>query len=227
MMKDSPDIVKLGCLIGDPARTSMLTALLSGQALTPSELAAVAGVTLPTTSAHLSKLSLGGLVAQRQQGRHRYFSLADEKSAALLERMMGLASEKGHVRVHTGPRDPALRKARVCYNHLAGELAVQMYDSMCAHGLLTEQADAATLTKAGEERVTALGVDVASLVGKRRPLCKPCLDWSTRRSHLAGALGSALLNRFYERGCATREQGSRIVHFTRQGETAFCREFPV
>jgi DNA-binding transcriptional ArsR family regulator len=94
MMKDSPDIVKLGCLIGDPARTSMLTALLSGQALTPSELAAVAGVTLPTTSAHLSKLSLGGLVAQRQQGRHRYFSLADEKSAALLERMMGLASEK-------------------------------------------------------------------------------------------------------------------------------------
>ena len=160
-MKDSPDIVKLGGLIGDPARASMLTALLGGQALTPSELAAVAGVTLPTTSAHLSKLSLGGLVAQRQQGRHRYFSLADEKSAALLERMMGLASEKGHVRVHTGPRDPALRKARVCYNHLAG------------------------------------------------------------------ALGSALLNRFYERGWATREQGSRVVHFTRQGETAFCREFPV
>jgi DNA-binding transcriptional ArsR family regulator len=226
-MKEYPGIARLGALIGDPARANMLTALIDGKALTPSELAAVAGVTLPTTSAHLSKLIDGGLVAQRKQGRHRYVTLADQNVAALLERMLGLAAEKGHVRVHTGPKDPALRKARVCYNHLAGELAVQMYDSMCAHGLLTEQSGESTLTKDGEQRIIALGVDVAPLVSKRRPLCKPCLDWSARRSHLAGALGSALLNRFYELRWASREHGTRVVHFTKQGESAFRREFPV
>ena len=226
-MKEGPDIARLGALIGDPARANMLTALMSGKALTPSELAAVAGVTLQTTSAHLAKLEAGGLLAQRKQGRHRYFSLADDDVGALLERMMGLAADKGHVRMRTGPKDPALRKARVCYNHLAGELAVQMFDSCRTRGFLVDGPDALELSLTGRAFMTDLGVDVARAGGSRRPLCKPCLDWSARRSHLAGALGSALLDRFYDLRWAVREEGSRVVRFTRTGEEKFLDAFPV
>ncbi len=226
-MKEGPDIARLGALIGDPARANMLTALMSGKALTPSELAAVAGIGLATTSAHLSKLETGALIVQRKQGRHRYFSLADDDVAALLERMMGLAAQKGHTRVRTGPKDPAMRKARVCYNHLAGELAVQMFDSCRARGFLVEGPDALELSLDGRSFMTNLGIDIAAVSSARRPLCKSCLDWSARRSHLAGSLGSALLNRYYEMRWAQREEGSRIVRFTKAGEAKFRATFPI
>ena len=217
-MREGPDIARLAALIGDPARANMLTALMSGKSLTPSELAAVAGVKLPTTSAHLAKLEAGGLIVQRRQGRHRYFSLADDDVGSLLERMMGVAADKGHVRVRTGPKDPALRKARVCYNHLAGELAVRMFDSCLARKLLVAEPVELKLSPAGLEFMTDLGVDVKAATNSRRPLCKPCLDWSARRSHLAGSLGSALLERFYALRWAEREEGTRVVRFTRSGE---------
>ena len=226
-MKEGPNIARLGALIGDPARANMLTALMSGKALTPSELGAVAGIKLPTTSAHLAKLEAGGLVTQRQQGRHRYFSLADDDVGALLERMMGVAADKGHLPVRTGPKDPALRKARVCYNHLAGELAVQMFDSCRARDFLVDGADALELSLEGREFMTDLGIDVTGVSGSRRPLCKPCLDWSARRSHLAGSLGSELLDRFYAMRWAEREEGSRVVRFTRSGELRFLKAFPL
>ncbi len=225
-MNEGPDIARLGALIGDPARANMLTALMSGKALTPSELAAVAGVTLQTTSTHLAKLEAGGLLVQRKQGRHRYFSLADDDVGALLERMMGLAADKGHSRVRTGPKDPALRKARVCYNHLAGELAVRMFDSCRERDFLVDGPDALELSLAGRAFMTDLGVDLPRVSGSRRPLCKPCLDWSARRSHLAGGLGTALLVRFYELRWAARVEGSRVVRFTPSGERKFCETFP-
>ena len=226
-MKEGPDIARLGALIGDPARANMLTAMMAGQALTPSELATIAGVTLPTTSAHLAKLEAGGLIAQRKQGRHRYFALADDEVGALLESMMGLAAQKGHLRVRTGPKDPALRKARVCYNHLAGELAVEMFDSCRARGFLLEDADVLELTAPGRAFMTSLGIDVTAAENPRRPLCKACLDWSARRSHLAGSLGRVLLDTFYQKRWAKREDGSRVVRFTKAGETAFRETFPV
>jgi DNA-binding transcriptional ArsR family regulator len=220
-MKEGPDIALLGSLIGDPARANMLTALMSGKALTASELAGEAGITLQTASAHLAKLTGGGLIDQRKQGRHRYFTLAGEEVGALLESMMGLAAKRGHTRTRTGPRDPALRKARVCYNHLAGELGVALYDGMLARGLVAEHGEDVDLTDAGHDFFTGFGVDVDGLTGLRRPLCKSCLDWSARRSHLAGALGTATLDRIYDLGWATREPDTRIVAFTRKGEAAF------
>lgn len=226
-MKEGPDIARLGALIGDPARANMLTAMMTGQALTPSELATLAGVTLPTTSAHLAKLEAGGLIVQRKQGRHRYFGLADEEVGALLERMMGLAAQKGHMRVRTGPKDPALRKARVCYNHLAGELAVQLFDSCRARGFLVEDADALALSASGRVFMTDFGIDIGAVENPRRPLCKSCLDWSARRSHLAGSLGRILLDTFYEKRWAKRDEGSRVVRFSKPGEVAFCKMFPV
>lgn len=224
-MKDGPNIALLGSLIGDPARANMLIALMSGKALTASELAAEAGVTLQTTSAHLKKLEAGGLIGQRKQGRHRYFSLADDDVGSVLESMMGLAAKNGHAPTRTGPKEPALRKARVCYNHLSGELGVQMFDSLLAKKYLTEDGDSLILTASGQRFAGDFGVDLGGLKKLRRPLCKSCLDWSARRSHLAGSLGVALLARFYQLGWAKRQDGTRIVAFTKPGEAKFFANF--
>lgn len=226
-MKEGPDIAFLGALIGDPARANMLTALLSGKALTASELAGEAGITPQTASAHLSKMEGAGLLRQRKQGRHRYFALADDDVGSVLEAMMGLAAKNGHLRTRTGPKDPALRYARVCYNHLAGDLGVQMMDSLLAKGFLTPENEGLGLTDDGKSFFEAFAIDFEPLQKLRRPLCKSCLDWSNRRSHLAGSLGSALLTRFYDLKWATRVENSRIVAFSARGEKAFLETFPV
>src|SRR5450631_940124 len=131
-MKDGPNIVGIAALIGDHARAEVLTALLADRALTATELAAVAGVTKQTISSHLAQLTEAGLVAVEAQGRHRYFRLAGHDVAQLLESLMGVAFQTGAVRLRSSPREPALRKARVCYDHLAGELGVYAYDAMLA-----------------------------------------------------------------------------------------------
>src|SRR6516164_9996641 len=128
-MKDGPNIVRIAALIGDHARAEVLTALLSDRALTATELAEVAGVTKQTISAHLAKFVEAKLVAVESQGRHRYFRLADTDVAQLLESLMGVAFRTGAVRVRSSPRDPDLRKARVCYDHLAGDLGVFAFDA--------------------------------------------------------------------------------------------------
>ena len=129
-MKAGPDIAMVASLVGDPARANMLTALMTGRALTASELAHQAGITPQTASSHLAKLEAGGLIEQEKQGRHRYYRLTDPDVAGVLEGLAGLAARAGHMRVRTGPKDPALRRARICYDHLAGDLGVQMLDSM-------------------------------------------------------------------------------------------------
>lgn len=224
-MKEGPDIALIGALIGDPARANMLTALMSGKALTASELAEEAGVTLQTASSHLKKLEDAALLAQRKQGRHRYFTLADDDVGGLIESLMGIAARRGLLRTRTGPRDTAMRKARICYDHLAGELGVALYNGLIASGHLAETEDAVRLTPAGAAMISDFGIELATLENTRRPVCKACLDWSERRSHLAGGLGHALLERFYALGWASRDEGSRVIRFTPQGETALRRQF--
>lgn len=226
-MKVGPDIAGIGALLGDPARANMLTALLAGQALTAGELAREAGVTAQTASSHLSRLEAGGLLTQKKQGRHRYYALSGEDVAGVLEAVMGLAARTGHTRVRTGPKEPALRRARVCYDHLAGDLAVAMLEHMVARGFVLEADERLMLTPTGQVFMEALGLDVAALTRSRRPLCKGCLDWSVRRTHLAGALGAALLDRFYALGWAAREPGTRLVNFTPRGLEAFREIFGV
>lgn len=221
-MKEGPDIARVASLIGDPARANMLIALMNGMAFTATELATEAAITGQTASAHLKKLEEGGLVRQRKQGRHRYFSLADDEVGLTLESLMGLAAAKGHTRARVGPSDPALRAARVCYDHLAGEKAVAFLDSLTARGFILETDDDLDLTEAGVEYFRLIGIDPAPLKTGRRPVCKSCLDWSMRRSHLAGALGKAVLDMLYARGWATRREGTRIVSFTCRGEAAFA-----
>lgn len=225
-MKEGPDIAHIAALIGEPARANILTALMGGQALTVSELAEEAGVTIQTASAHLSKMEEGGLLRPRKQGRHKYFVLATDEVAQVLEGLMGLAAGAGHLRKRPGPKDAHLRKARVCYNHLAGDMGTRLYESLAARGLLAVDGETITLSDEGVAFVTAFGIDLNALLRKKLPLCRACLDWSERRPHLAGSLGRALLSRFEGLAWAKRDQASRAVMFTAAGEAAFARLFP-
>ena len=215
-------------LVGDPARANMLTALLSGRALTASELAQEAGITPQTASSHLSKLETGGLIEPEKQGRHRYYRLTGTDVAGVLEGLAGLAARAGHMRVRTGPKDPALRRARICYDHLAGDLGVQMLDSMKKQRLIRQGKETMELTGEGKRFISkALQIDADALVHPRRPICKACLDWSERRHHLAGTLGAAIMERFTELKWAARDPtpGSRVVNFSRNGEKRFAALF--
>lgn len=224
-MKDGPNIVGIAALVGDHARAEILTALMAGHALTATELAEVAGVTKQTVSAHLAKLLDAQLLTVESQGRHRYFRLAHQDVAQLLEGLMGVAYRVGAVRFRSSPREPALRKARICYDHLAGELGVLVFDSLEQRRFLRSDGEGLELTSRGQQFCVELGIDVEALARQRRPLCRACLDWSVRRSHLAGALGAALLGRCLDLGWARRAKGSRVVTFSAVGENALRERF--
>jgi DNA-binding transcriptional ArsR family regulator len=227
-MKAGPDIAMVAALVGDPARANMLTALLTGRALTASELAHQAGITPQTASSHLGKLEAGGLVEPEKQGRHRYYRLTGPDVAGVLEGLAGVAARAGHMRLRTGPKDPALRRARICYDHLAGDLGVQMLDSMKKQRLVREKKQDLELTAEGERFLEqTLQISAKMLAHPRRPLCTACLDWSERRHHLAGTLGAAIMTRFTELKWAARDStpGSRVVNFSRTGEKRFAELF--
>ena len=219
-MKDGPHIARIAALIGDSARAEVLTALMADRALTATELADIAGVTKQTISAHLAKLLDAGLIAVESQGRHRYFRLADRDVAHLLESLMNVAFRAGAVRLRASPREPALRRARMCYDHLAGEVGVQFYEALVRQGMLQATPQGSAITPAGARWFAHVGIDTSTLAQQRRMVCRPCLDWSERRHHLGGALGAALLQRLVDGGWALRAQGSRVVHFTPKGELA-------
>jgi DNA-binding transcriptional ArsR family regulator len=220
-MKDGPNIAKIAALLGDTARADVLTALMTDRALTATELAAIAGVTKQTMSAHLSKLLDASLIAVDQQGRHRYFRLADADVGELLESLMGVAFRTGAVRLLSSPREPALRKARVCYDHLAGELGVLAYESLVRNELLEMSRQGLRPSAAGIMWFRGAGIDTDLALRQRRTLCRPCMDWSERRHHLAGSLGAALFSRICDAGWAKRVKTSRVVRFTANGERRF------
>jgi DNA-binding transcriptional ArsR family regulator len=224
-MKDGPNISGIAALLGDPARGNMLAALMNGQALTASELAHEAGVAASTASGHLSKLESAGLVVTRRQGRHRYFHLSGHDVAHVLEALDGLAARVGHTRALPGPKDEALRQARVCYDHLAGTRGVHLLESLRARKFIQGSDEELDVTEAGERTLARFGIDFEALKVTRRPLCRACLDWSERRSHLSGALGAAILQKLYAKGWARREKASRVVTFSRHGAQAFERTF--
>jgi DNA-binding transcriptional ArsR family regulator len=224
-MKLGPGIAATAALIGDPARANILTALLGGAALTASELALEAGVTKQTASSHLSKLTEGALLRIEKQGRNRYYALANDDVAAALESLMGVAERHGPRRVRPGPKEPALRHARVCYDHLAGDLGVSLYDSLLARRWIAADGSELAPTRKGREQLATFGIDFALIDTRTRPLCRACLDWSERRHHLAGSLGAALLDRMFDLRWARRLRDSRVVEFTPPGEAALKKTF--
>ncbi|GAA5232162.1 winged helix-turn-helix transcriptional regulator [Verticiella sediminum] len=220
---------EIAALAGDVARAGMLMALMDGRALTAGELARVASVSASTTSAHLARLAEGGLVTVEKQGRHRYHRLASREVAGMLESIMAFAAQSnaagaasGRRRPVTGPRDRAQRFARTCYDHLAGELAVAITDSMIASGHLELSGDGGLLTESGKALMGRLGIDLdaSARPASRRVFCRACLDWSERRAHLGGTLGALLCRHYLERGWTRRTPDSRTVDVTPPGRRA-------
>ncbi len=220
-MKNGPTIAGVASLLGDPARANMMAALMAGKALTAGELAQEARVTPQTASGHLARLVDAGLLLVEVQGRHRYFRIAGAEVAEAIETLEVLAARTGHLRTRPGPRDPSLRAARRCYDHLAGAAGVELFDALLEQAVLTVGPDGLALSVAGRARFCVAGIDLAAMDKRSRPLCRACLDWSERRPHLAGSLGAALLSMFLARKWLRRDPGSRALLFSPDGRKAF------
>ena len=205
--------------ISDPSRVTILCALMDGRAWTATELSAVAGIAASTTSGHLARLLSNGLVICLTQGRHRYYSLAGLHIAGLLENLMSVSMRSQTAFTPTTP--VVLRYARTCYDHLAGELAVNIYDFMLHNHWI--EADGNALTPAGKAHFQRIGA-VLDPRPRRKPCC-PCLDWSERRFHLGGDAGQALMTLLLQKKWITHTQGYREVTVTRSGKTALSRLF--
>jgi len=220
-------LAEVAALIGDPARANILQALADGRALTAGELAWHAGVSAQTTSGHLAKLADAQLIALEKQGRHRYFRLASPQVAEAMEALMLVAANGPKRHRPTGPRDEAMRTARTCYDHLAGRLAVALADRLSAREFIILSDGAASITEEGHRFFSDFGLDLGSDDKSRRPLCRTCLDWSERRSHLAGRLGAALCQRSLDLGWIKRGKDSRAVTFTPKGIAGFRDTFGI
>lgn len=228
-MISGANIAEVASLVGDPARANMLVALMDGQALTASELAFLAGIAPSTASAHLAKLVEARLLAVVTQGRHRYFRLASPLVARMLEGITVVAAIEAPARYRPPSiRDEALCHARTCYDHLAGRLGVALADSLTGRGFVRLDEDGGEVTRTGAAFLDQLGIGLAGLSRRHaRAFCRPCLDWSERRSHLAGAVGNAIAARCFELGWIERVKDSRAVAVTPAGRTGFADAFGI
>jgi len=216
-MNDFPDIAPVAALIGDATRASMLMALMDGRAYTATELALFGDVTPSTASSHLARLKEGGLIKQRKQGRHRYYQIATEDIAEMLEKLMGVTSVLKESTIPRHPRNLELRYARVCYDHLAGEIGVRLKERLVERQFVVQQNDDIEITPTGMDWCLEQGIDLEQPKTRRRPLCRPCLDWTERKMHLAGVIGAAIFNRLIALKYVRREEESRVVTLREEG----------
>lgn len=221
-MVSGNSIAGVAALIADPARANMLSALMSGMALTAGELAQAGSVTPQTASSHLARLVDAEVVAVEKQGRHRYYRLVSTAIAEAME-LLSVAATAGPYRYHRpGPKDEALRRARTCYDHIAGRLGLALADTMQACGYVEIADGAASVTPEGMVFLKDFGADIGD---GPRPLCRACLDWSERRYHIAGRVGTALLTRSLALGWVERVPASRALLITRVGQTGYRQAF--
>lgn len=217
-------LAQLGALFAEPARAVMLAELMGGRALTATELAARADIAPSTASAHLARLVDGGLLAVEVQGRHRYYRLAGPEVARVIETLGAFPQPCEDRKASEFEEVEGLHFARTCYDHLAGRLAVAIRSAMIERGLLLEHGAEHQVTPAGEAWFADFGVDVEAARRARRSFARRCLDWTERRPHLAGALGSALLARLIERGWIVPVPGERLVELTPAGRAGLARD---
>jgi DNA-binding transcriptional ArsR family regulator len=217
-MTNAIDMAMVAALIGDPARANILSALTDGRAQTASELAYAARVSPQTTSGHLAKLTEAQLLAVKKQGRHRYYRLASPLVGRMLEAVMAVAAVAPPRHRSPSKIDDALRAGRTCYDHLAGRLGVELADTLVARTAIHLEEDGGEITAAGAELLVSFGVKLPRAPHSTRPLCRPCMDWTERRPHIAGALGAALLERFMALGWLRRAAEGRILIVTSTGQ---------
>ena len=229
-MEDLPAITRIAALLADPARARMVWTLIDGTMRPAGELAYAANVSAQSASMHLAKLVDGGLLAAQPQGRHRYFRLASPEVAGVVEDLAsvgaaGRAREPRPARPAAAPAQFLI--ARTCYGHLAGETAVRILQAMLEHRWLVPDGRGYALTTAGERKLGALRIDLATVRQGRRAFARPCVDLTQRRPHLGGALGDALLNAYVARGWVQRQRRSRAVNITPKGSEAFRLAFGI
>ncbi len=226
-MKGDADIAKVGALVADPGRARILLALGDGRALPATVLADEAGVSASTASAHLSKLVAGGLLAVQRSGRHRYFRVAGPDVAELIEALARVSPAGTVGSLRQGSRAQAIRRARTCYDHLAGVLGTSLLDALLDRGLLAQDEGLADyrVTGRGEAELKVFGIELSVLRARPRPLTRGCVDWSEQRHHLAGGLGAAVALRMFELGWVERASRSRAVHVTPAGAVGMRETF--
>lgn len=223
-------LAAIGQLVGDPTRAAMITALMDGRALTASELARCANITPQTASSHLSRLTEAELLRVEKQGRHRYHRLASAEVAQVIEDMMALSLRTAPQtqKLSVGTKDVALRTARTCYDHFAGKLGVAITDALLAKGVIEFDDEAGSITERGQGFLVRAGIDPQFANAKsRRPICRPCLDWTERRPHVAGKLGAAICSHFLERHYVRRLKDNRAVTITPAGQTVLRDVFGI
>jgi DNA-binding transcriptional ArsR family regulator len=226
-MVEGPFIAEIAALLGEPARANIVAALMSGQAMTATELALAGGVAPSTASGHLAKLVEGKLLAIAVQGRHRYYRLASQRVAELLEAVMAVAID-GPARYRPRScRDEALAAARTCYDHLAGRLGVALADGLAVRGFVVLGTEAGVMTPSGRRFLEDFGVDFRIVDARRRAACRACLDWSERRYHIGGAIGAALADRCFALGWIERRRDGRALIVTPAGTCGFRDIFGV
>ncbi|MGH8781532.1 ArsR/SmtB family transcription factor [Paraburkholderia sp.] len=219
-----PGLSRIGALLADPGRAAMLWALMDGSARPAGELTLIAGLSPSAASAHLARLTDGGLLALEVRGRHRYFRIASPEIAASIEALASVAEATAPQRTVPRPARTVpveMRYARTCYDHMAGELAVSVFERMVEHGLLARDGDSLETTSDGAAHFAGWGIDIDSQRSRRRRFACTCPDWSVRRPHLGGALGAALLDSWSTRGWIERSQQPRILRVTPAGRRHF------
>jgi DNA-binding transcriptional ArsR family regulator len=225
-MVAAANMVEVAALVGDTARATILAALMGGQALTATELAFLAGVSPPTASGHLAKLVAARLLSVTRHGRFRYYRIASPLVARMLESIIAVAAIEVPPRFQPrSMRDDALRFARTCYDHLAGQLGVAIADALVAHGHVVLTEDGGEVTQPGTRFLTGFGADLN--LRSKRIFCRPCLDWSERRYHVAGLVGAEIWRRCLALGWFTRERDSRALRLTATGRSGLLDVFGV
>jgi DNA-binding transcriptional ArsR family regulator len=219
-----PGLSRIGALLADPGRAAMLWALMDGSARPAGELTLIAGLSPSAASAHLARLTDGGLLALEVRGRHRYYRIATPDIAAAIEALMNVAQAAAPQRPAPKPARTVpleMRHARTCYDHMAGEVAVRVFERLVGDGLLVRDGDSLDATADGAARLRDWGVDVGALRARRRRFACTCLDWSERRPHLGGALGAALLDSWIASGWVERASRPRVLRITPAGQREF------
>jgi DNA-binding transcriptional ArsR family regulator len=227
-MVAAANLVEVAALVGDTARATMLAALMGGQSLTATELAYCANVSRSTASGHLSKLVAARLLVVTRKRRFSYYRIASPLVARMLESIKLVAAIEVPPRHHPrSAHDEALRFARSCYDHLAGQAGVAITDALVAMGHIVLTDEGGELTSSGERFICTFGADLMSRTRTRRVFCQPCLDWTERRYHLKGLVGAAILRRLLELGWFKRVPGGRVLQLTSCGRAGLSEIFHI
>ncbi|WP_339293288.1 winged helix-turn-helix domain-containing protein [Paenibacillus sp. FSL W8-0187] len=226
-MYANPNAALVASLVSDASRAAILTVLLDGRYHPASELAYMAKIKPQTASFHLSKMVAANLVTVEQQGRHRYYGIQNQEVAQVMETLLSITPSVEIRSLNQASETEAIRQARTCYDHLAGNLGIQLTNSLLSAGVISEVEDQYMVTEKGENFFKEFQIDLSRVKRQRRSFAHRCLDWSERRHHLAGALGHALLERLLELHWIQRVPRTRAIQITPEGKEGLKETFHI